>query len=58
MDLAAAEIRLRHGMTGARMVPLSGAAVSVPSSPPQPEDNAWVIVGRKPGAHLIDFHHT
>ena len=29
----------------------------LPSTLPQPEDNPWVIVGRKPGAHLIDLHH-
>ena len=29
----------------------------LPSTLPQPEDNPWVIVGRKPGAHVIDLHH-
>ena len=57
MNLEAAEIRLRDGKTGARMVPLSGAAVSVLSALPRPEDNPWVIVGRKPGAHLTDLQH-
>ena len=50
-------LRLRDGKTGARMVPLSGAAVSVLSALPRPEDNPWVIVGRKPGAHLTDLQH-
>ena len=57
VNLEAAEIRLRDGKTGARMVPLSGAAVSVLSALPRPEDNPWVIVGRKPGAHLTDLQH-
>ena len=39
VNLEAAEIRLRDGKTGARMVPLSGAAVSVLSALPRPEDN-------------------
>ena len=39
------------------MVPLSGAAVSVLSALPRPEDNRWVIVGRKPGAHLTDLQY-
>ena len=57
VNLEAAEIRLRDGKTGARMVPLSGATVSVLSALPRPEDNPWVIVGRKPGAHLTDLQH-
>ena len=57
VNLEAAEIRLRDGKTGARMVPLSGAAPSVLSALPRPEDNPWVIVGRKPGAHLTDLQH-
>ena len=57
VNLEAAEIRLRDGKTGARMVPLSGAADSVLSALPRPDDNPWVIVGRKPGAHLTDLQH-
>ena len=57
VNLDAAEIRLRDGKTGARMVPLSGAAVSVLSALPRPDDNPWVIVGKKPGAHLTDLQH-
>ena len=41
VNLEAAEIRLRDSKTGARMVPLSGAAVSVVSALPRPEDNPW-----------------
>ena len=37
VNLEAAEIRLRDGKTGARMMPLSGAAASVLSALPRPE---------------------
>ena len=57
VDLEAAELRLRDGKTGARMVPLSATAVSVLSALPRPDDNPWVIVGKKPGAHLTDLQH-
>ncbi|MCY4460477.1 MAG: hypothetical protein OXC26_08800 [Albidovulum sp.] len=49
VNLEAAEIRLRDGKTGARMALLSAL--------PRFEDNPWVIVGRKPGAHLTDLQH-
>ena len=55
IDLEAAELRLRDTKTGARMVPLSTAAVSVLSALPRKEDNPWVIAGKKPGAHLTDI---
>ena len=51
VNLKAAKIGFRYGKTGARIVPLSGAAVNVLSALPRPEDNPWVIVARKPGAH-------
>ena len=54
VDLEAAELRLRDTKTGARMVPLSNAAVSVLSALPRKKDNPWVIAGKKPGAHLTD----
>ena len=57
VDLEADELRLRDGKTGARMVPLSATAVSVLSALPRPDDNPWVIVGKKPGAHLTDLQH-
>ena len=57
VDLDAAELRLRDSKTGARMVPLSAAAVGVLSVLPRIEDNPWVIAGRKPGAHLTDVQH-
>ena len=55
VDLDAGELRLRDSKTGARMVPLSRAAVTVLSALPRPEDNPWVIVGKNPGAHLTDL---
>ena len=33
------------------------AAVSVLSALPRLDDNPWVIVGKKPGAHLTDLQH-
>ena len=57
VDLSAAELRLRDAKTGARMVPLSAAAVGVLAALPRHEGNPWVIVGRKPGAHLTDLQH-
>ena len=57
VNLETTEIRLRDGKTGARMVPLSGAAASVLSALPRLADNPWVIVGKKPGAHLTDLQH-
>ena len=57
VDLDAAELRLRDSKTGARMVALSSAAVAVLSALPRIDGNPWVIVGRKPGAHLTDLQH-
>ena len=57
VDLEAAELKLRDSKTGARMVPLSRAAVTVLSALPRADDNPWVIVGKKPGAHLTDLQH-
>ena len=57
VDLEAGELRLPDSKTGARMVPLSQAAASVLSGVPRPDDNPWVITGKKPGAHLTDMQH-
>ena len=57
VDLEAGELRLPDSKTGARMVPLSRAAASVLSALPRDADNPWVIVGRKPSAHLTDLQH-
>ena len=57
VDLAAGELRLRDSKTGARMVPLSKAAMAVLSTLPRDADNPWVIAGKKPGAHLTDLQH-
>ena len=52
VDLDAGELRLPDGKTGARLVPLSGAAASVLSGLPRGGDSPWVIAGSKPGRHL------
>ena len=57
VDPAAGELRLRDRKTGARMVPLSKAAASAPSALPRNPETPWVIVGRKPDAHLTDLQH-
>ena len=57
VDLEAPDLRLRDSKTGARMVPLSAAAVGVLSALPRLKDNPWVITGRKPGAYLTDVQH-
>ena len=51
------ELRLPDSKTGARMVPLSRAAAGVLTALPHDPDNPWVIVGRKPGAHLTNLQH-
>ena len=43
VGLGAGELRLLDAETGARMVRLSRAAVTVLSAVPRPEDNPWVI---------------
>ena len=58
VDLKAGELRLPDSKTGARMVPLSRAAAGVLTALPRDPDNPWVIVGRKPGTHLIDLHYA
>ena len=55
VDLAAGELRLPDGKTGARLVPLSPAAAQVLSRLPRLAGNPWVIPGTKPGAHLSDL---
>ncbi len=57
VDLEAGELRLRDSKTGARMVPLSATAVAMLAALPRADDNPWVIVGRKAGAHLTDLQH-
>ena len=57
VDLEAAELRLPDTKTGGRAVPLAPSAVRLLRSLPRPEDNPWVIVGRKPGSHITDLQH-
>ena len=55
VDPDAAELRSPDYKTGARMVPLSSAAVGVLSALPRTDVNPWVIVGRNPSALLTDL---
>ena len=53
----AAELQLTDSKTGGRTVPLSPSAVRLLASLPREDDNPWVIVGRKRGAHLTDLEY-
>ena len=52
VDFEAGELRLPDSKTGARLVPLSPAAVAVLVRLPRPAGSPWVIPGRKPGSPL------
>ena len=56
VDAEAGELRLPDSKTGARLVPLSPAAMNVLSSLPREPGHPWVIPGRKPGAPLRNLH--
>ena len=56
VDAQAGELRLPDSKTGARLVPLSPAALNVLSNLPRAPDRPWVIPGRKPGAPLRNLH--
>ena len=54
VDRTAGGLRLRDGKTGARLVPLTPSGIGrVRGHPPVP-DNPWVLLGKKPGAHLAN----
>lgn len=55
VDLAGSALRLPDSKTGAKVVHIGEAAVSVLKSIQREVDNPWVIVGRNPGAHLTDL---
>ena len=57
VDPEAGELRLPDSKTGARLVPLSRAAVGVLESLPRVPGNPWVIPGRKPGAPLRNLQY-
>ena len=57
VDPAAGELRLPDSKTGARLAPLSRAALEVLSALPRAPGNPWVIPGRKPGAPLRNLQH-
>ena len=52
VDRTARELRLRDSKTGARRVALTPAVEAVLDGIPRVASNPWVIVGRKPDAHL------
>ena len=53
--LDAAELRLRDGKTGARVISLPPMAVQLLVGLPRDLDNPWVIPGRHPGTHLREL---
>ncbi len=55
VDLHAGELRLPDTKTGGRTIPLAPSAVRLLASLPRQDDNPWVIVGRRRGAHLTDL---
>ena len=57
VDLDTGELRLPETKTGAKVVHLGGPAIAVLRALDRPEDNPWVIAGRKPGSHLTDLQH-
>ena len=52
VDRTAGHIRLSDSKTGARMVPLTRAALQVLDGIERTAGNPWVFVGRKRGAHV------
>ena len=44
--------RLEYTKTGARVVPLSPAAVQVLATLPRASGSPWVVPGKKPGTHM------
>ena len=55
--LDAGELRLPDTKTGAKVVHLGDPAIEVLRGLRRPDDNPWVIAGRKPGSHLTDLQH-
>ena len=56
--LGESELRLADSKTGARVVPLSPAAVELLAALPRLHGNPWVVPGRKPGARLSGLDHA
>ncbi len=56
LDFEAGEIRLKDSKTGARIVPLSPAAVGVLADLPRVAGNPWVFPGRKKGMHQVNIN--
>ena len=58
VDLDAGELRLSDTKTGAKVVHLGEPAIAVLRGIERPDDNPWVIAGRKEGGHLTDLQHS
>ncbi|MCY3767975.1 MAG: site-specific integrase [Gammaproteobacteria bacterium] len=48
-------IALPDSKTGGRVVPLGPEAQAVLAAIPRKKDNPWVIIGRRPGSHLVNL---
>jgi integrase len=55
VDIPNRALRLPDSKTGAKIVQIGEAAISILSSIEHGQDNPWVIRGRNPGAHLTDL---
>ena len=56
IDRTAGELQLRDGKTGTRLAPLTPAVAGVLEDIPRVRENPWVIVGQKPGTHLMNIN--
>jgi len=57
IDFERSCIRLQESKTGAKTIFLSAAALELIRSIERLPDNPYVIVGHKPGTHLVHIHH-
>ena len=57
VDLDAKELRLPDSKTGPKTVHLGSAVVNRLKAIKKPEDNEFVITGKKSGGHLTDLQH-
>jgi integrase len=56
VDLQHGLLRLPESKTGAKVIPLSAAAVRLLNEAPRKESNPWVVCGKLPGSHLNDLN--
>ena len=57
IDFERSRIRFQESKTGAKTIFLSAAALELIRSIERLPDNPYVIVGHKPGTHLVHIHH-